>query len=339
MKSKLHIELVQPGAAISGGEIIIRGKGFHKNGAARPTVRFGDTPGNLMVSSEKMLLVRVPEEVLEDQVTVETSKASSNTARLLIGRRITDNLHPVANPAVDAQGNVFATFSGSRGQKVPVSIYKIDAEGNVHPFVSELMNATGIAFDRNGNLYVSSRYEGNVYKVTPEGERTVYADGMGIATGIAFDQDENLYVGDRSGTIFKIDRDRKIFVFATLEASMAAYHLAFGSDGSLFLTGPTTSSYDPIFKITVNGEVSEFFRGLGRPQGLAFDREENLYVAASLSGRQGIVRISPEGTAELVVSGTGLVGLAFQKSLGTILATTSAVYRLGWKVEGRPLLG
>ncbi len=339
MKSKPYIECVQPGAAISGGEIVIRGKGFHKNGTGRPTVRFGDAPGNLVVSSEKMLLVRVPEEALEDQVTVEISKASSNTAGLLIGRRIADNLHPVANPAVDAHGNVFVTFSGSRGQKVPVSIYKIDAEGNVHPFVSELMNATGITFDRNGNLYISSRYEGNVYKVTPEGERTVYADGMGIATGIAFDQDENLYVGDRSGTIFKIDRNRKIFVFATLEASMAAYHLAFGIDGSLFLTGPTTSSYDPIFRITVNGEVSEFFRGLGRPQGLAFDREENIYVAASLGGRRGIVRISPDGHGELVISGNGLVGLAFQKGPGTILATTIAIYRLGWKVEGRPLLG
>ena len=44
--------------------------------------------------------------------------------------------------------------------------------------------------------------------------------GMGIATGIAFDREENLYVGDRSGTIFKIARDRQIFVFATLEASV-----------------------------------------------------------------------------------------------------------------------
>ena len=50
---------------------------------------------------------------------------------------------------------------------------------------------------------------------------------MGIATGIAFDREENLYVGDRSGTIFKISPSREIFVFATLEPSLAAYHLAF----------------------------------------------------------------------------------------------------------------
>ena len=69
---------------------------------------------------------------------------------------------------------------------------------------------------------------------------------MGVATGIAFDRDENLYVGDRTGTIFKISPDRQIFVFATIEPSVAAYHLAFGPAGDLFVTGPTTSSFDHV---------------------------------------------------------------------------------------------
>ncbi len=50
---------------------------------------------------------------------------------------------------------------------------------------------------------------------------------MGVATGIAFDSEQNLYVGDRTGTVFKISQNRQIFVFATIEPSMAAYHLAF----------------------------------------------------------------------------------------------------------------
>ena len=58
---------------------------------------------------------------------------------------------------------------------------------------------------------------------------------MGVATGIAFDREANLYVGDRSGTIFKIGRDRQIFVFATMEPSIAAYHLAFGNNGNLYV--------------------------------------------------------------------------------------------------------
>ena len=91
------------------------------------------------------------------------------------------------------------------------------------------MNPTSIAFDREGQMYVSSRLDGTVYRVARNGTMTSYAEGMGIATGIAFDRQQNLYVGDRSGTIFKIAPDRQIFVFATLEASVSAYHLAFAA--------------------------------------------------------------------------------------------------------------
>ena len=139
------------------------------------------------------------------------------------------------------------------------------------PFVAEMMNATAIAFDRQGQMYVSSRHDGAVYRVAPNGTMTTYAEGMGIATGIAFDRNQNLYVGDRSGTIFKIGRDQQVFVFATLEPSVSAYHLAFGPQGDLFVTGPTTSSFDCVHRIDPQGTVHKFFRGLGRPQGLAFD--------------------------------------------------------------------
>ena len=72
-------------------------------------------------------------------------------------------------PAVDAAGNIFSTFSGGRGQKVPVSVFKVDNNRSMRPFLSDMMNATGLAFDRDGLLYVSSRIEGVVYRVTPDG--------------------------------------------------------------------------------------------------------------------------------------------------------------------------
>jgi sugar lactone lactonase YvrE len=180
--------------------------------------------------------------------------------------------------------------------------------------------------------------EGTIYQVTPDAQRSVYAEGMGVATGIAFDDEENLYVGDRSGTIFKIGRDRQIFVFATLEPSVAAYHLAFGPGGYLYVTGPTTSSYDHVLRISPSGQVTSFYRGLGRPQGLAFDIEGNLYVAASLGGRRGVVRLTPDAKAELVVSGSGIVGLAFPVRRSTILATNGSLIELNLGIKGRPLL-
>jgi sugar lactone lactonase YvrE len=247
---------------------------------------------------------------------------------------IADNLNPVTNPALDADGNIYVTFSGSRGQKVPVAIFKIDTNYTVKPFLTDMMNPTAIAFDRAGIMYVSSRFDGTVYRVANSGTMSTYAEGMGIATGIAFDKDENLYVGDRSGTIFKIARDRQIFVFATLEPSVSAYHLAFGPHGDLFVTGPTTSSFDCVRKIDAQGNVSTFYRGLGRPQGLAFDAEGNLYVAASLSGKRGIVKITPDGKAALQVAGQQLVGLAFAPGRSVVLATTNSVHHLSWNIRG-----
>jgi sugar lactone lactonase YvrE len=161
---------------------------------------------------------------------------------------------------------------------------------------------------------------------------------MGVATGIAFDTEENLFVGDRSGTIFKIARDRQIYVFATLEPSVSAYHLAFGPGGNLYVAGPTTSSFDAVHEISPEGEVSVYYRGLGRPQGLAFDIDGNLYVASSLDGKRGIVRITPERQADLMVSGNNLVGLCFAPGRAVVLATTDSVYHLWWDIQGRPLL-
>ena len=338
VNGKPHIDALLPAAALFGGEIRIVGSGLKPPALARPQVQFGDVTGAIVISSDDFLITRVPEGATSGSVVVAIDGQQSNPHPVHIAVPIAENLHPVANPAIDAEGNIFVTFSGSRGQKVPVSIYKIDPDFTVKPFVSELMNATGMAFDREGRMYASSRYDGTVYRVAPNGTLSTYAEGMGIATGMAFDREENLYVGDRSGTIFKIGRDRQIFVFATLEPSVAAYHLAFSDDGSLFVTGPTTSSYDAVHRIDVHGVVEVFYRGLGRPQGLAFDAEGNLYVAASLAGRRGIVKITPERQASLAVAGHGLTGLAFTRSRSAILATTNAVHHLAWDVAGRPLL-
>jgi sugar lactone lactonase YvrE len=87
-----------------------------------------------------------------------------------------------------------------------------------------------------------------------------------------------------------------------------------------------------------HGAVSVFYRGLGRPQGMAFDKDGNLYAAASLSGKRGIVRVTPNGEASLSVAGPGLVGLAFTAGRSAILASTSALHHLAWDVPGMPLL-
>ena len=62
----------------------------------------------------------------------------------------------------------------------------------------------------------------------------------------------------------------------------------------MFVTGPTTSSFDAVYRIDSHGTLKNFYRGLGRPQGLAFDAEGNLYVAAE--GDNAIYKLKGAGT-------------------------------------------
>lgn len=332
VSARPQISAVQPEAAITGGELYIRGKGLAK--VDRPKVLIGDVSAPIVIGSDALVIVKVPEGASAGDLTVESANQISDVWSCDIGIPMAENLHPVGSPAVDSLGNVYTTFSGSRGQKVPVAVYRIDLNFNMRPFVSDMMNATGIAIGRDGLVYISSRFDGMVYQATPSGSMSVFVEGMGVATGMTFDEEDNLYVGDRSGTIFKISPSRQIYVFATLEPSISSYHLAWGPDQHLYVSGPTTSSYDSIYRVTDSGDVEQYFRGLGRPQGMAFDVDGNLYSAASHAGRKGVVKITPDREVSHFVSGPGIVGLAFSPSRAMIISTTNAIYRVDVGVKG-----
>ncbi len=340
--SRPHISGVSPAAAIPGGDFQIHGSSLANGG--RPHVHFGKTRAQIVVGSDAFVIARVPIGAALGEMSVGADPESAVSWPCRVGVQIATGLHPVSNPVVDHAGNIFVTFSGGAGIKTPISVFKIDSTLDSKPLVTDIVNATGLAFDEEETLYVSSRSDGLVYQVSASGNTSTYVEGMGVATGIVFDREGNLYVGDRSGTIFKISRQRQIYVFATLEPSLAAYHLAFGPDDYLYVTGPTTSSFDSIARISRDGHVERFYRGLGRPQGMAFDTEGNLYIAASLGGRRGIVRITPDGEAELFLSGPSIVGLAFTPSKSLIVATNESspsrgpegsLYRVNLGIEGR----
>jgi sugar lactone lactonase YvrE len=341
-ESRPHISTVSPAAAIPGGDFQIRGSGLANGG--RPHIQFGRTRALVVVGSDDYVVVRVPPGASHGELYVGSDPENAVAWPCRVGVQIASGVHPVSNPAVDRLGNVYVTFSGGAGMKTPVSVYKIDTALESKPLVTDIVNATGLAFDEEETLYISSRSDGQVYQVSPAGNTSTYVEGMGVATGIVFDREGNLYVGDRSGTIFKISRQRQIYVFATLEPSLAAYHLTFGPDDYLYVTGPTTSSFDSVARISHTGQVERFYRGLGRPQGMAFDADGNLYVAASLGGRRGIVRINPQAEAELFLSGPSIVGLAFTPSKALIVATNESspsrgaegsVYRVNAGIQGR----
>jgi len=333
---------IDPVYAIAGGEIVIDCAGFDTRDTLACGVRIADLPAQIVAFGPRRVLAAIPEmKGGEFEVRLESGREYSEPATLSVARKLAGDLHPVANPAFDPDdGALFVTRSGSRGEELPVTLFRIDLNGEVTEYSGDISNPTGIAFAPDGQMYVSSRLEGVVYKVTPFKEAVVFARNLGVATGMAFDREGVMYVGDRTGTIFKINGIGEERAWAQIEPSVSAFHLAFGPDDSLYIAGPTVTSFDCIWRINRDGDVDVFYKGLGRPQGLAFDREGNLYVAASLGGRRGIVRISPNGSeAKVVVAGVNLIGLAFSSSGEMAVVSIDSVYSLPMQIKGTLLTG
>ncbi len=327
------IAAVHPLWAVEGGIVTISGTGFPVD--PLPEVKIGGSSARLIRASSQALAVIVPSGLEGGRTPIRVDGVTGETAFVEVGAPLATGLHQVDNPAFDGEGNLYVTFSGARGQESPVSVFLVRPDGSREPFVSGLPNPTSIAFGRDGQLYVSSRFDGSVHRVARDGSTTVLATDLGVACGIAFAPDGALYVGDRSGSILRIENGN-VSVFATLPPSIAAFHLAFGPDGALYVTAPTLAPRDPVYRVSTSGAVDIFFDGFGRPQGLAFDAEGRLYVVEALAGGSGVYRfaLDQRATPEQVVVGGSLIGLAFDPHGGLVLASSDTAYRLDVPLRG-----
>jgi sugar lactone lactonase YvrE len=342
MGSAGRIIKIDPPFGIAGGEIVIDCAGFDTSDPAMCAVLVGDATAPIVALAPNRVLAIVPEtKGGEVNVRLQNDNQFSAPARITVARKLAGDLHPVANPAFDPDdGALFVTRSGSRGEELPVTLFRIDISGEVSEYSGDITNPTGIAFGPDGTMYVTSRLEGVAYRVNPFKEAVTFARNLGVATGVAFDRSGVKYVGDRTGTIFKVNGIGEERAWAQIEPSVSAFHLAFGPDDALYVSGPTVTSFDCVWRIDSEGDVDVFFKGLGRPQGLAFDNEGNLYVAASLRGRRGIVRISPDGNeAKLIVAGVNLIGLAFSAAGEMAVVSIDSVYSLATQIKGTLLRG
>ena len=330
--SAAFIHAVRPLQAIEGGRVTIDGGGFSVDGAL-PRVRVGEAEARLVRASPTSLSIVVPPGV-GGHVPVRVEQAAGAVVYLEVGTRVSTGLHQVDSPVFDREGNLYVTYSGTRGQQAPVTIFRVRPDGTREPFVTTIPNPTSMVLGPDDRLYVSSRFEGAVYRVDLGGRVERIAEDLGTPCGLAFDDEGALLVGDRAGPIHRLARGGRRRVLATLPPSVAAFHLAWrpgrGGAGALYATAPTLGSRDAVYRISPDGEVDVVRGGFGRPQGLAFDARGTLYVAEALAGAGGLYRVdvdAPGAPAALVLAAPSLIGVAFDPRGGFVVATTETVYR------------
>lgn len=319
---------IEPPAVLPGARLWLRGHGVPAVETPQASVTVGGAPARVVFAAPDRAAVEVPDAAEPGRTAVRAAWSPGATLFVDVGVPLATGLHLVDSPAVDAQGRIYCAFSGPRGQETPVSIYRLGPDGGREVFVEGLTNATSLAFSPAGVLHASSRFDGTVYRVDDAGVTAPFATELGVACGLAFAPDGTLFVGDRTGTIHRVSADGGTTeTFATLPASVAAYHLAYGPDGALYVTGPTMATHDALYRIGDDGRPEVIDGSFGRPQGLAFDPHGVLHVVDALAGVSAIHRVPASGPRQAVVAGPGLVGVAFEPGGALIAGTSDAIYR------------
>lgn len=327
--SKIEVARVYPSFAVEGGRVTISGHGLSNGGDRVPEVFVRDRKARVVLAGPDRVAFLIPEGIVDAGLCPIRVGASDALASIEVAAPVATGLHQVDSPIVDRDGNLYFTYSGTRGQQVPVSIFRVGPSGTRETYATGIVNPTSLAFDSQGRLYVSSRFEGTVYRVNDDGAAEPFATDLGVACGLAFGPDDTLYVGDRSGTIFAVDRRGDATTFASLPGSVAAFHLAL-SDDALFVSGPTLSTYDPVYRIDLRDrEAIVHSDRFGRPQGLAVAPDGSLYVVEALAGVSGLFRVaSAHAEPELILAGPSLIGVAFDREGGLVVCSSETAYRL-----------
>jgi sugar lactone lactonase YvrE len=305
----LLIMKVTPLLGVPEGELVIDCRGFNPGLSSR--VLLGDVEASIVSASDDRVIVRLPESPNCLGIALKVEETISAVFPFSLAARLATDLHPVTNPVVAPDGTLITTISGGRGQQISQPLIRVTKRGDKIPFHCEIMNPTGLAFSKDGQLHISSRNDGTVLRYTDYENLQVVAEDLGIPCGIVFDSNGMLYVGDRTGKIYRIDASGNKEEFAYLEPSISAYHLAIDSDNRLYVTGPTFSMRDNLYRFSRDGAIEVLIQGLARPQGMAFLPDGGLLIAAGYQGKKGIFLYSPkDGSIQHFMTAPVLVGLA-----------------------------
>ncbi len=329
MKSAKELAIldVHPTSGVPGGEVLIECRGFRPESYSK--VYLGEVEAPITSASEDKILARLPDSPKSLGLMLRAGDVVSDVFPFNLATCLAAGLHPVSNPVIAPDGSIVTTISGARGQQVPQPLIRLTRRGEKIRYQCEIMNPTGLAFSKDGQLYISSRHDGTVLRYTNFEHLEVFAEDLGVPCGIVFDSRGYLYVGDRTGKIHRIDPSgQKKVEFASLEPSVSAYHMAIDADDRLYVTGPTFSLRDSLIRLNKRGTAKTLVEGFARPQGLAFLPDADLLVSAAYEGKKGIFRYSPaNGSILHYIAAPVMVGLTVSDQ-DLFLASSDSIYRM-----------
>ena len=270
-------------------------------------MRVGAQPARLASASSTALTVLIPEG-LEGGSTADPHRraAGRNARSSRSARRSSTGVHHVDSPAYDRHGNLYVTFSGSRGQQAPVVDLRRPAgrharavrHRRAEPDVAGLRS-------RRAPLRVEPLRRQRLSRRGRTAAPSLYASDLGVACGLAFGARRRA-LRRRSLRLDPARRaDGRAHAFATLPPSVAAFHLAFGPDGHLYVTAPTLGTHDPSIASPPSGDAVPWSAGFGRPQGLAFDAAGKLFVVDALAGIERALSHPPRRAARAGADAVG----------------------------------
>ncbi|HEX4667059.1 MAG TPA: hypothetical protein VH207_10695 [Chthoniobacterales bacterium] len=160
--------------------------------------------------------------------------------------------NPISNPSkiiFDELGNLIVAHNGTGP-----GIARIAPDGSLSNVASRV-EASGLVFDSEGNLFATDYISENVLEFAPDGTRSVFATDFGQPADLAFDSSGNLFVSDlRRGAIYKITPDGTKSTFAS--GLMSPEGLAIDSEDHLFV-----AVFKSILEFTPDGARSTFDSG------------------------------------------------------------------------------
>ena len=207
---------------------------------------------------------------------------------------------------LDLEGNIYMSDFGKTlgGNPTGDKVFKITPDGIISTFMTDLIGASGSAFDSQGNFYQSNIQGGFITKRTKDGNIETFTSGLlNAPVGIAIDQEDNLYIANYgANNIIKMTPEGNFDVYASGNLLNGPNGIFRDSIGNFFIANFNNGA---VLKVDLNKEVSLVTTLPGNNNGHLAIHGEWIYVIARSENK--IYRVRPNGHQEVFV-GSGKRG-------------------------------